>query len=152
MEEDNLIGQRIRDTRESLGLSLEELGDLVGVSAQSVQQWETGKTTPRTARMRKLAAVLGKAPTWIQYGVGSAAPSDIGDTLDLIQSEEFKTQTCAAYAKAMQAMIGMGWVSFKRSDITLGILADLFWSKLLEEYGLDPVNSEVKKPEQINLK
>lgn len=48
--------------RKKLGLSAAEMGQLIGVSAQSVYHWETGKTRPRTSQLAAIAAVrqLGK--------------------------------------------------------------------------------------------
>jgi transcriptional regulator with XRE-family HTH domain len=138
MEDKDLIGQRIKEAREALGISQEQLAARLGIAFQSVQQWEAGKTTPRATRMRKLATVLGKTPTWLQFGVGSTSSKNINDIFKLITSDEFKTQVCSSYAKAMQTSISLNWVALKRSDITLGILADIFYSRLLEEYGLDP--------------
>lgn len=48
--------------RKKLGLSAAEMGKLIGVSAQSVYHWETGKSRPRAAQLAAIAAVrkLGK--------------------------------------------------------------------------------------------
>jgi len=48
--------------RKKLGLSAAEMGKLIGVSAQSVYHWETGKSHPRAAQLAAIAAVrkLGK--------------------------------------------------------------------------------------------
>jgi DNA-binding transcriptional regulator YiaG len=48
--------------RKKLGLSAAEMGKLVGVSAQSVYHWETGKSRPRASQLSAIAAVrkLGK--------------------------------------------------------------------------------------------
>lgn len=48
--------------RKKLGLSAAEMGQLLGVSAQSVYHWETGKTRPRASQLAAIAAVrhLGK--------------------------------------------------------------------------------------------
>ncbi len=59
------IHKKIRHYRERRKLTLEQLAVLVGVSWQTVQQWEPAKTSdkPRTApsrkRMAKVASVLG---------------------------------------------------------------------------------------------
>ncbi len=52
----------LKKHRAKLGLSAEDYAQLVGVSALSIYNWETGKTTPRDAQKAKLAAVrdLGK--------------------------------------------------------------------------------------------
>lgn len=48
--------------RKKLNLSAAEMGKLIGVSAQSVYHWETGKSRPRAAQLAAIAAVrkLGK--------------------------------------------------------------------------------------------
>jgi len=48
--------------RKKLGLSAADMGKLIGVSAQSVYHWETGKTKPRASQLQAIAAVrkLGK--------------------------------------------------------------------------------------------
>ena len=48
--------------RKKLGISAAEMGRLLGVSAQSVYHWETGKTKPRASQLAAIAAVrkMGK--------------------------------------------------------------------------------------------
>ena len=48
--------------RKKLGLSAAQMGRLLGVSAQSVYHWETGKTKPRASQLAAIASVrtLGK--------------------------------------------------------------------------------------------
>lgn len=48
--------------RKKLGLSAAQMGQLIGVSAQSVYHWETGKARPRASQLTAIAAVrkLGK--------------------------------------------------------------------------------------------
>ena len=50
----SLVTQRNR-----LGLSAAEFGSLVGVSAQSIYNWEQGKATPRAEQLAKVAALRG---------------------------------------------------------------------------------------------
>lgn len=48
--------------RKKLGVSAAEMGKLLGVSAQSVYHWETGKSRPRKSQLQAIAAVrkMGK--------------------------------------------------------------------------------------------
>lgn len=48
--------------RKKLGISAAEMGKLLEVSAQSVYQWETGKTKPRATQLQSISAVrkMGK--------------------------------------------------------------------------------------------
>jgi transcriptional regulator with XRE-family HTH domain len=49
-----------RQRREALGLSLAELGGLVGVDASTLYRWEVGEREPRTIdKLRDWARVLG---------------------------------------------------------------------------------------------
>jgi DNA-binding XRE family transcriptional regulator len=49
----------LRVQRERVGLSAEDFGKLVGVSAQSIYNWEREKARPRAERLAKVAALRG---------------------------------------------------------------------------------------------
>lgn len=53
------IHDRIKSAREQKGMSMEQLGSIVGVSWQTVQQWENGKTAPKRKRLDAVADALG---------------------------------------------------------------------------------------------
>jgi DNA-binding transcriptional regulator YiaG len=52
----------VRAQRERLGMSAEDFGKLLGVSSQSIYNWEHGTAKPRSALLDKLAVVraIGK--------------------------------------------------------------------------------------------
>jgi DNA-binding transcriptional regulator YiaG len=56
--------------RERLELSAADYGELVGVSALTVYNWEKGKTRPRREQIEALAAVrrMGKREAWKELG------------------------------------------------------------------------------------
>lgn len=56
------VAKGLRSHRARLGLSAGDFGRLVGVSANSIYAWESGKTSPRRDQVAKIAAVrmLGK--------------------------------------------------------------------------------------------
>ena len=61
-------GDKIHYLRTKLGLTLQELGDKVGVGASTVRKWETGYIKSlRTDKMQKLAAALD---TSVDYLMG----------------------------------------------------------------------------------
>lgn len=64
------IHERIKEARTKKNLTLAELGNLIGVSAQAVQGWEDASTPRGEARIRKIAEVLGVTPEWLQFGSG----------------------------------------------------------------------------------
>lgn len=49
---------RLRSIREGKGLSMEELATKTGVTYRTIQNWESGSTTPSAAHLVKLAEVL----------------------------------------------------------------------------------------------
>jgi transcriptional regulator with XRE-family HTH domain len=62
---------RIRERREHLGLTQEQVGHHFGISREAVQQWEKkGGTTPRGKRLRALADLLQCGLRWLITGEG----------------------------------------------------------------------------------
>jgi DNA-binding transcriptional regulator YiaG len=53
------VAKGLRSRRNRLGLSASEFGRLVGVSAQSVYNWERKLATPRPGQLAALAALRG---------------------------------------------------------------------------------------------
>lgn len=53
------VPKGVKSLRARLGLSAADFGLLVGASAQSVYNWEAGKTRPRAAQQAALASVRG---------------------------------------------------------------------------------------------
>lgn len=54
-----IIGNRIEITRMRQGLSLQDLGDMVGISKSSVSAIEKGKSSPRPRTAKLLCDALG---------------------------------------------------------------------------------------------
>ena len=69
------IHQRIRQRREQLGLSLQDVGSAVGVSWQTVQQWEK-TTAPKRARLEAAALALKTTPEWLLFGEDHATTAE----------------------------------------------------------------------------
>jgi DNA-binding transcriptional regulator YiaG len=53
------VARGLRSHRARLGLSAAEYGKLVGVSAQSIYNWEQGAARPRAAQLAALVALRG---------------------------------------------------------------------------------------------
>lgn len=57
---------RLRERRQALGLTLQQVADAVGVSKSTVQKWESGAIEDmRLAKAAGLAKVLKVSPLWI---------------------------------------------------------------------------------------
>lgn len=60
------IGQKIKNLREQKGMTLEELGNKVGVGKSTVRKWETGMiTNMKRDKITKLAAALDTSPSYL---------------------------------------------------------------------------------------
>lgn len=55
----NLISKNLREAREASGLTQSDLARALGISPQSVQQWEKGVSAPKIDRLSAVASVLG---------------------------------------------------------------------------------------------
>ncbi|NKF23907.1 helix-turn-helix domain-containing protein [Solimonas marina] len=53
------VAKGLKSMRTRLGISAEELGQLIGASSQSVYNWESKKTTPRAAQVEAIAQLRG---------------------------------------------------------------------------------------------
>lgn len=62
--------ERIKQARLAKNMTQAELAELVGVSPQSVQQWETS-TEPRKNRVVKIAEILEVDANWLLFGKSS---------------------------------------------------------------------------------
>lgn len=63
------IHERIKERRIALGFeSHGALAAEIGVSWQTVQQWENGTSAPTRKRIAKVAEVLKTTPNWLMYG------------------------------------------------------------------------------------
>lgn len=70
------IGARIAQARKERGLTQEELAEIGSFSKRSLQDYETGVTTPYR-KVRELSRLLGKPTEWFLYGdTAEEKPSD----------------------------------------------------------------------------
>ena len=53
------VAKGLRSQRSRLGLSADGFGKLVGVSAQSIYNWERGTAYPRAQQLARIAALRG---------------------------------------------------------------------------------------------
>lgn len=80
------LGQRIKQARNNAHLSQKELAEMIGVSQQSVAQYETDKGRPTTNNLKKIASVLGK-PDLLTLDWDDVI-IDVPDDQDKIHNEE----------------------------------------------------------------
>lgn len=59
MIDNKFIAEKIKNARELLGLTQEELGKLIGISKQSISSWEKGRNLPDILNIDKIANLSG---------------------------------------------------------------------------------------------
>ena len=59
------IGTRIKELRKKSGLTQKELGNILGITQQSIGQFENNKTSPRLDTVQKIADALNVTPNEI---------------------------------------------------------------------------------------
>ena len=68
------VAKGLASHRARLGLSAGQFGRLVGVSGQSVYNWEAGKTTPRASQLARIAELRALGKRDVQAKLEAAAP------------------------------------------------------------------------------
>lgn len=70
------LGERLRESREYLGLSQQEVADLLGLSRPAITHIEAGKRKVSTLELRELARLYRRPFEWL---VGEASERDFAD-------------------------------------------------------------------------
>ncbi len=81
------IGTRIKDAREALSWSVEELARRMGVTVDTVNDWESCERDPRSNRIITLAGVLGVSAHWLLDGSLEFAPQESGNPAEAARAQ-----------------------------------------------------------------
>lgn len=73
------LRHRLRIAREFAGLDLGQLAERMGVSRNTVSNYEHGNTAPRKIVLNAWALACGVSLDWIQTGNGSPTPHGGGN-------------------------------------------------------------------------
>lgn len=82
------IGAKLRERRQALRLSQNELGQMVGIAGQQIQKYECGENRISISRMWELARALKLPMTFFYQGLESAAPAALPTRGDLGKDRE----------------------------------------------------------------
>ena len=70
------LGKRIRDKREETGMTMEQLGKLLGVNKSTIKRYEDGETKSiKLAVLEKIAAIFGTTTSYLYYGNTDTHPA-----------------------------------------------------------------------------
>ena len=76
LPDESTMGDRLRFARESAALSLEGVGEALGITRSAVSQWETGKTYPSRKSLVQFAELTSFAVVWLESGSVSVRTRD----------------------------------------------------------------------------
>ena len=60
-----IMGQRIRSKRTEAGLSMQQLGDKIGVSKGAIAKWEKGESKPSRPYIKAMCDIFDCTPAWL---------------------------------------------------------------------------------------
>jgi transcriptional regulator with XRE-family HTH domain len=67
-----MLGNRLKQARNSKGLTQKQLAILIDVKHNSISDWENDLHQPNTDQIKKICEVLGVNPNWL-YGEDEAS-------------------------------------------------------------------------------
>ena len=68
-----MLNERLKNLRLAKGLTLQQVGDVFGISAASVASWEKGKNQPDSRKLSTLAVLLGTTVEFLLNGSGDSS-------------------------------------------------------------------------------
>ena len=92
------VGNQIRERRQSLGLSQEELAQRLYVSRVTVSHWETSKTLPDVQSMLLLANLFGTT-------IDELVRGDVDEMREMVEKNERRTKTFAVALAAVEVVV-----------------------------------------------
>ncbi len=78
------IGRRIAQARKEAGMTQEDVADVATFSRRSLQDYESGVTTP-FKHLREISALLDRPVEWFLHGEPEEEPSSHAERLDRIE-------------------------------------------------------------------
>ena len=93
------VGNQIRERRQALGLSQEELAQRLYVSRVTVSHWETGRTLPDVQSMLLIANLFGTT-------IDELVRGDVDEMREMVEKNERRTKTFAVALAAVEVVVG----------------------------------------------
>lgn len=92
------IGNQIRERRQKLGLSQDELARRLYVSRVTVSHWETSKTLPDVQSMLLIANLFGTT-------IDELVKGDVGEMREMVEKDEQRTKYLAVALATVEVVV-----------------------------------------------
>lgn len=111
----SLIGNRVRDEREKVGRTRNELADTLGVSLSTLQLWENNEREPQASMIINIANELGVSPNYLLTGAKSEpqeAKNFVARSFDVLEKEHIEQDEVEMLASFESVEVSAGFGSF----------------------------------------
>ena len=113
---DQGVGARVKQRRQSLGMSQTELGEKIGVTFQQIQKYEQGTNRIGAGRLASIASALDVPITFFFDGLNSAADSAGKKDVPVIAlRDEMTVELVKAFAAVLDPALRRRVVDFVRA-------------------------------------
>jgi transcriptional regulator with XRE-family HTH domain len=102
---DRHVGARVRERRLALGLTQQQVAELVGVTYQQAHKYEKAVNRISAGRLHLIARALGVAPAYFFEGLDRGAPA--GPTVQQRQLLELSRTFAALSRRHQEAVAGL---------------------------------------------
>ena len=107
----SLFSKRVKDCRESMGLTVRELAELVGTSAANISRYETGKHGAGSDILNEMSLVFKVNPAWL---MGAKADKYLDNTVHCKKVPVVGTIAAGYSILAEEHITGYEWVDEKK--------------------------------------
>lgn len=81
---------RLKELRKYLGLTQQELEDMIGVKRNIIANYEAGQNIPKDAIISKIARKFSVNEDWLRYGKGEMFSHTLHDEMDVVMDKYIK--------------------------------------------------------------
>ena len=81
------INDRIRELRKSKGLTMEQFGDVIGLTKATVSRLESGAVSATEQTVKSICREFGVSEAWLRTGEGPMLDHTSGSILDRLTAE-----------------------------------------------------------------
>jgi transcriptional regulator with XRE-family HTH domain len=157
----SILSQRMRYAREKMGLSQEQLADLLGIKKPSISKWETipedtTKEYPNTHNIIKIANALGEVS--LDWLLGRDNPNVVDSSAEIDDSKEVQLRSevnffINAYEKKTllycvdvnaPAVVPQNWIENDMKDFFIRLKKRYAAIESLNEYSDNDVDDDLK--------
>ncbi len=124
MSQNTPLSHRITEARDAAGLSIAQIARRLAVKTKTIENWESGVTSPRTNKLQMLAGVLGVPLLWLIDGGAEYDPMPTRPgRLDLLEQKVERMNNLQRELQQLNNEIAVEIAAIRKIDDELEELA-----------------------------